>query len=279
MIDTLITYLPASRISDIPNYFEKNYEILRPKKAIVYIDGVDGNPNSEIISAIEKNVKPSFEFRTGNWTDRNLCLMQLLKDLRSDSDYDNAYIVDSDNLLEPTFQSIDNEMERANFSFYTVMDKTVKNDKNFTRRSDLVFSLRELQVWRYQIFRRGWRSPFFIGPKQGIRMNKKFADSLNGKTIEAISKSMSQIEPALRNYLHDEQSLGMLLHYSGVKYSYWIRHGSHMQGARNEHPNYLIHALVHSYFGKSMIKYNGGLGIRWYYLRNKIALAGRSLVV
>jgi hypothetical protein len=283
LIDTLITYLPLSRISDVPKYFEKNYSVLRPRRAIIYVDNVENDQGSKTSQmtrkVIEDHVKSIFELKTGNWMDRNLCLMQLFNDLRSDNNYENAYIVDSDNLLDDSFQSIDDEMEKSNFSFYTVMDKTIRNDENFMKRSELVLSKNELQVWRYRIFRRGWRSPFFIGPKQGIRLNRKFADSLNGKTIVAITKSMTEIEPSLRNYLHDEQSLGMLLYYSGLRYTHWIRQGSHVQGPRSERPNYLLHALVHSYFGKKMIKYNGGLGIRWYYLRNKLALTVRSLVL
>ena len=280
LIDTLLTYLPLSRIDDIQKYFNKNYEILRPKRSIIYIDtGRLTAKELEQLSIrpmIRQYTRPSYEIRLGGWTDRNLCLMQLLSDLQNDTEFDNLYIIDSDNLLESSFQETDSSMEEAGFSFYTVMDRADKR-KRLLERSELIFSDKKLQVWRYKIFRRTWISPFFIGPKQGIRMNKQFVDSLNKTMIRSISDAMRSLEPNLRNFVTDETTLGMLLHYSGVGSTSWIRHGAHMQGPRPSHADYLLCALAFSRFGKSMMKRHNGLGIKWYYLRNKIALIARSI--
>lgn len=283
LIDTLLTYLPYSRISDIPNYFEKNVSAIRPKRSIVYVDGIraisDGSVPRSILTTVKEQVNPSFELRTGNWMDRNSCLMRIFMDLKSDVSFENLYIIDSDNLLEPSFQEIDSLMERASFDFYAVMDKTIKSDANFIKRSRLVYSQGDLQVWSYRIFRRSWKSPFFIGPKQGIRMSKRFIDSLNTKTIAAISDSMNSIEPVLRNYIADEHTLGMMLYSSGISFTPWIKHGSHIQGIRSSQTDYLLHGLVHSYLGKNMMKRQNVKGMRWYYLRNKVAFMTRSLFV
>jgi hypothetical protein len=274
------------RLSDIQSYFAKNYDMIKPRRAIIYVDNVPLSLQGEIPpwikDTIAKQVEPKYEVRTGNWTDRTLCLMQLLSDLKNDSDFHSLLIMDSDNVIEPEIQSIDNELETKDLEYYTLLDRTCRIKSIFVDRSvpkgSVDIAGQKIQISDYHIGGT-WKGIFFLGPKQGMRMSKKFIDSLNEETISAVTSAMKEVHPRLRLYVTDETSLGMVAYYSGVRSTPWIELGTHYQRTfANEREDVLLTAMAHSLFGRKMMKYYKGSRIRWYYLRNKISLIGRTIL-
>jgi hypothetical protein len=265
LIDYLITYISLNRFSDVPKYFEQNYQILKPKRARVYI-----NDCQEPL--IGDSINPSIEVKASNLGDWNLGWMQILQDLKQDSNFKNAYVVDSDNVLPEDFQEIDDEMERKGYHFYTVQDnRPVNLLKTRSRRVDE-------NIWKYKI-RGSWKSVFFIGPKQGVRMSRDFVlSSLSGTAILQIKAAMEKLHPKVRQYISDDYTLGMLLYYSSISETPWIEEGSHF-GRQRPRLDVVTNALAHSMFARRMLSYRKDKWLLWYYLRNKASLIARSLLV
>ncbi len=249
MIDLLITYLPLSRISDIENYFEPNVRALKPEQAIVYIDGASA---PEI----------PFESRVGNWTDRTSCLMDLLLELKG-RQFENAYIVDSDNLIGSGLQEIDSTLG----PYYNVMEEG-RNTKWFEDRTT---------KQGFEIYRTRWLLPFFM-PKQGIRMSKGFVQGLNEQLIYSMKKAMQKVHPAIRNFMSDEETLGILYYYSGIHFVPWVKHGRHLQSSRPSQVDYSVTARVHSIVARELLKEKFRKEIFWCYLRYRIAHVARAII-
>jgi hypothetical protein len=262
VIDLLLTYLPASRLSDISNFFKRNVAALKPYREIVYLDGT---------------CSTGFETRCGEWHDRTLCLMDIFLDLKKEN-FQVAYIVDSDNIVTAELQDIDSQL---GLSYYSVLDETCPNENlaYFERRSDYrgLSNDDPFPMAYFQMYKTVWKSPFFVGPKQGMRFSKSFIDSLDTDMIWAIKRAMEKIDPTKRNFVSDEQSLAMLFYYSGYYEMPWVIHGKHLHGPRNEHPNYQLLARTHADFAGELIKQKFRKELFWYYLRNRVAQFYRTV--
>ncbi|MDH2900692.1 MAG: hypothetical protein PXY39_06940 [archaeon] len=264
MIDLLITYIPLARLSDVSKYFELNYAILRPRRALVYVNDSDE-------PWIKSMINPLFEVKAMNLGDWNLCWMQIFRDLKADQDFKNAYVIDSDNVLPENFQKIDDEMEQKGYSYYTVQDKRANN--LLQDRSSKI----DDKVWKFRV-RGSWRSIFFIGPKQGVRMSKQFVSSVNEDIISQITSAMERVHPKLRSYVSDDNTLGIVLYYSNIHHTPWIAEGTHFQTKRRR-LDVVANALAHSMFARRMLSYHRDRWMLWYYLRNKISFLSRSVFV
>jgi hypothetical protein len=267
MIDLLITYIPLSRVSDIRKYFEKNYSYLKPKRAIIYV-----NDSEE--PWIRGLIDPVFEVRAHNWGDWTQSWMHILTDLNQDTDFVNAYVIDSDNVLDGGFQKLDDEMEKKGFDFYTVRD--TEPNLRIQERSTLVETT-PCNIWKYRIHGI-WRSIFFIGPKQGVRMSKKFVMSLNRQVVKEIDEAIKKVHPKIRLCITDEATLGVLLYYSGIRFTPWIQYGTHFKGTNRDPLNVSLNALAHSSFARNMLSGRKDSSMLWYYLRNKLALISSSII-
>lgn len=270
MIDLLITYLPFVRAGDIAAYFSKNREILKPRRAIAYVDSDSSDWKREAVNRI---VGEGIEIRMGEWNDRTLCLVDIFKDLR-EMEFERALIVDSDNVLDSDFQAIDGSMQREGYDFYTVMDHTSPSEfrKHFIGRSKLVGT-----VYNYRIAGT-WHGIYFIGPKQGIVMSSGFVASLHQDILSAVSESMKGIPARARQFMTDETTLGIILYYSGTKLTPWVVGSHHYRVPPSEASVMTFTATAWASFGRALLNRFFTPRVLWFYLRYKAALIFRSLM-
>jgi len=200
--------------------------------------------------------------------------MNILMDLGQDNDFSNAYVIDSDNVLDEGFQKLDDQMEEKGFEFYTVRD--VEPNPRIQQRSVLADTV-PCNIWKYKIHGI-WKSIFFIGPKQGVRMSKKFVASLNFQVAKEIDKAIKDVHPKIRLCITDEATLGLVLYYSGIRFTPWIQYGTHFKGMNRDPLNISLTALAHSSFARNMLSRRRDSSLLWYYLRNKAALILSSII-
>jgi len=115
-VDTLITYLPFYRVHEVVDYFMVNARLLGVRRRLVYVDNVFKDRQLELLRRI---IPEEVEVRYGNWRDRNLTFMRIVRDAREEGL--DALVVDSDNLLEPELASADGELV-SRYGYYTVLD-------------------------------------------------------------------------------------------------------------------------------------------------------------
>ncbi|ABW00867.1 hypothetical protein [Caldivirga maquilingensis] len=271
-MDTLITYLPFYRIHEVIDYFMVNAKLLNVKHRIVYVDNVFKDRQVELLRRI---LPEDVEVRYGNWRDRNLTFMRIIRDAKEEGL--DALVVDSDNLLEDELAEADHELI-SKFNYYTVLDHETKGRAIFLSRSiklgDINVNGRSIEVYGYRIpgF---WKAIFFIGPKQAVRLSKPLLDSVNLSTLGKIEESLRDMEPGIRLYVSDETTLGLLLYYSGVRVMPWVTMSHHMHHGSTTVNDMrtlkLLVATAHAQLGRGLVARGMGGRVLWYLSRYKIS--------
>ncbi|WP_291999655.1 hypothetical protein [Caldivirga sp.] len=271
-MDTLITYLPFYRIHEVIDYFMVNAKLLGVKHSIVYVDNVFKDRQVELLRRV---LPEDVEIRYGNWRDRNLTFMRILRDAREEEL--DALVVDSDNLLEEELVNVDGELI-SRFGYYTVLDHETKGRTLFLSRSirlgEVNVNGRSVEVYGYRIpgF---WKGVFFIGPKQAVRLSKPLLESINLSVLGKIEESLKNIEPGIRLYVSDETTLGLLLYYSGIKVMPWVTMSHHMHHGSttiNDRKTLkLLVATAHAQLGRGLVARGMGGRVLWYLSRYKIS--------
>lgn len=253
---TLATYLPFYRIHEINEYFENNINIIKPDKAIVYIDNIYKENQKEILKRI---LPDHIEVRTGNWRNRNDTWIAMLKDFHTLSG--DFIVVDSDNVVDSTFPKI-HEKLRSN-PIYTILDFEAweRNPGHFLARSrkigdiDLDGKTRPLYAYKVfdssigGIFRGG--SLFFIGPKQVVAFSKLPDLDL----VTRVERALSAVDPWLRNFISDETLLGVLAYLMGIEEVPWtIASHHHHHGSTLGSATKILVASAHYQFSKGLLR-------------------------
>ncbi|MEM3711536.1 MAG: hypothetical protein QW453_05785 [Thermoprotei archaeon] len=280
MIDTLITYLPFYRVHEIKKYFTQNVANLKPNRAIVYVDNVFDEVQKDILEQIFPN---NIQLRTGNWKDRNLCFIQILKDMRSESS--NVLVVDSDNILEQGFRELDDALSRAGYTYYTVLEKEYNLPEKLLSRSIELAKLElggsSINVYGYRITGR-WKSIFFVGPKQAVKLSRELLEKLDTHVISDVENSLLKIEPYIRYHISDETTLGLIYYYSGVAMMPWVIFSHHLGHDSNKaidlRSRRMLAATARAQFARKMLKRKYGR-VYWFYVRYKLTQIIYNLLV
>jgi len=224
MIDALITYLPLYRIHELKEAFAENLAELHPKRAIAYVDNVYSDAQKEMLSKVVNDGLEGIEVRWGNWNDRNLTFLAIIKDCATENI--NSLVVDSDNVLSRNFRNLDQALCDAGFQYYTVMEENNPDLPKYIERSTLLgkVSLSQqnaVSVYGYRVpgF---WRGIFYIGRKQAVKLDTTLLKKLDLKVICDAEKSLLRVPASLRNYMSDETTLGFIYYYSGIERVPWI---------------------------------------------------------
>ncbi len=279
-MDALITYLPFYRVHEILDYFIKNAELMSTNRKIVYIDNVYTDRQLDLLKKI---VPEDIEIRHGNWRDRNMTFMRILRDAKEEGL--DALVVDSDNVLDGRLARFDRELVKR-FGFYTVIDYARAKMKGWWDRSVKLGSIKidseEIEVYGFRVFNL-WKTVFFIGPKQAVRLSKDLLESLNYSMLENIEESLKNIDARIKSYLTDETVLGMLLFYSNIRTTPWVIMSYHVHHGSTEtkgisRTSKLMVAMVHTQLGKELLKRKLSKEMLWYYTRYKIAQLYNFLV-
>jgi hypothetical protein len=280
MIDTLITYLPYSRLYEIRKYYIENIKRIKPLHAIVYVDDVF---TEEQISFLSSFMAKEFEVRTGFWRNRTACFLQILIDLKKEKIPD-ALIVDSDNILDNDFSIIDQEL-LSEYDFYTVMDWEGLA-RSFIKRSiklkNIEVNGKRREVYGYKLTGT-WNGIFFLGPKQAVRVTQAALRKLNDATLEDIYKAIQSLDPSLANRVVDETPLAILFYYSGIKITPWVVCSRHYynqvrKSTKNLYTRRLLKSTAHVGLARGLVKWKYKR-IWLFYFRYKIAQLFYSLLV
>ena len=252
----LATYLPFYRIHEINEYFEKNINIIKPNKAIIYIDNIYKDKQREIL---EKIIPDHIEVRTGNWRNRNDTWIAMLKDFHTLSG--DFIVVDSDNVVDPVFPEI--HMKLRNNPVYTILEfeSWGRNPSHLLTRSrkigdvDLNGEIRPLYAYKVYddsiggIFRGG--PLFFIGPKQVVAFSKLPDLDL----VTRVERALSAVDPWLRNFISDETLLGVLAYLMGIKEVPWTIASHHYHhGSTSGSATKILVASAHYQFSKGLLR-------------------------
>ncbi len=261
----LVTYLPFYRIHEVMEYFDRNVELLRPERSLVYLDNVFHKKQEEIARGLIRH-----ELVFGNWGNRGDTWFAMLKDLSGERD--RVVFVDSDNVLEP-FAA----MAELDDAVYTVLDRQSweRGAPNTMKRSAEDGTIRaggsEVRAFRYRIydgslFRSG--PTFFIGPKQAVVFNRVPERGL----VERVERAFSRVDPGLRRFVGDETVLGVLAYLSGIREVRWFVGSNHFQhGSANPGKLRAFVALAHSQFGAGLYREFRMNEFRRYWLKYRLA--------
>ena len=281
MIDTLVTYIAFNRMGDIDSYFLKNVENVRPRRSIVYIDNAYDEFHKKVIIQV---LGDSVEVRTGNWRDKNLCIINIVKDMRKDSS--RTLIIDSDNLLDPGFNDLDEMMEKKGHDFYTILEHERKSMMALdSGRISYLESItlgdgRKIEVRKYRIAGT-FRGIFYLGPKQAMRLGSRFLASLDGELIDLVENSVRGLHTGIGNQLSDEATLGLICYYSGVKVTPWVEFTQHIQhGAgtgSGENFSPVLKSIAHCDLARGVFSRKRPR-VYWYYFRYKVTEILRALL-
>jgi hypothetical protein len=142
--------------------------------------------------------------------------------------------------------------------------------------------VRKIEVYGFRAFNL-WKTVFFIGPKQAVRLSKDLLESLNYSMFENIEESLKNIDAGIRFFLTDETVLGMLLFYSNIRTTPWVIMSYHIHHGSTEtkgisRTSKLMVAMVHTQLGKELLKRKLSKEMLWYYTRYKIAQLYNFLV-
>lgn len=281
-MDTIITYLPFHRLHEVLDYFIKNAELINVKHKVVYIDNIFTERQLDLL---RRAIPEDVEIRHGNWRDRNLTFVRIFRDAKEEN-WD-ALVVDSDNILDKKLIKFDRELV-SRFGFYTVMDYAgIKGPKakGWWDRSIKLGSIKvddeEIEVYGFKIFNL-WKTVFFIGPKQAVRLSRSLLESLNYSMLEKVEESLRDIDARVRSCLTDETVLGLLLFYSNIRVTPWVIMSHHMHHGSTETKDLrtlkLLTATVHAQLGRRLLKKGLDKRILWYYIRYKTAQLYNFLV-
>ncbi|MEM0272718.1 MAG: hypothetical protein QW514_09285 [Thermoprotei archaeon] len=280
MIDTLITYVPFYRVHEIKKYFAQNMANLKPNRSIVYVDNVFEEAQKNMLEQIFPN---GVQLRTGNWKDRNLCFIQILKDMKSESS--NALVVDSDNILEQGFRELDDALSKAGYSYYTVLDYECTTLKKFLSRSILLSKLElwgsKISVYGYRVIGT-WKGIFFLGPKQAVKLDRQLLEKLDTHVIVDVENSLLKIEPDVRYHITDETTLGLIYYYSGIDVVPWVIFSHHQRHDLSKtidlRTRRMLNATARAQFARGMLKRKYGR-MYWFYIRYKLSQIIYNLLV
>ncbi len=281
MVHTLITYLPYARLFEVKKYLLENVSRVNPSRALVYVDDVYTQDQLDFLS---HSVPEGVTVKPGYWGNRSTCFLQILTDLRGEGTPD-ALIVDSDNILDQEYTQIDRQMLSKGYDYYTVSDWGNKNP-NHIKRS---VKLDEIQVngERRDVFGYNlkglWTSPFFLGPKQAVRVTQRFLQKLDPQIIKEVYDAVQSVDGALRNMISDETPIAITLYYSGVKITPWIICSTHYYDQsrlppRRNHTRRLMKSTAYVEFARKLAKWKYRRMI-WFYIRYKAAQLGRTIPV
>jgi hypothetical protein len=270
-VDTIVTYLPFHRVHEVLYYFIKNAELICAKNRVVYVDNVFSDRQLDLLKKI---VPEDIEVRCGNWRDRSLTLMRVLRDGREEG-WD-ALLVDSDNMLDPRLAKFDGILV-SKHGYYSVLDYE-NGGGSFLNRSVSLGLVKvdgdEAEVYGYRI-PGVWRGIFFIGPKQAVRLSRSLLESLDMPMVEKIEESLKSIEYGIRYYISDETTLGILLYYSGIKIMPWLVMSHHMCHSSTSVKDFrtlkMLAATAHAQLGRNLLSKKPKRRILWYYTRYKMA--------
>jgi len=172
----LITYLPFHRLHEVASYFVKNVELVRPERAVAFIDNAYDEGQRE---AARKVLPEGVEYVFGNWGSRDDTWIAMLKWLRSSGVEGDALFVDSDDVLTGGFPEIHRLLLKAaeenGLRAYGVLDLECweAGAAHFLRRSEPsdVVGVFSYKVYDPRYFFKGG-NPFFWGPKQAVYLGR-----------------------------------------------------------------------------------------------------------
>ena len=267
----LATYMPFYRIHEVLEYFTRNVELIKPGRAIVYVDNVFHDRQREVLSKV---IPSTIEVRVGNWRSRGGTWFTMLSDFQGEGD---VAIMDSDNILDPLFPKAHSLM---NYDMYTVLDREGWNrgDPNTMLRSRKIgeISLGEtsIPVFGYRVYEPGLRrkgTVLFIGPKQVVVYRKLPELSI----IRKVEEAFLEVPPELRPFINDEGVLGILAYLSGIRETPWIVMSNHMHHGSEHPPSRTRKAIVasaHIKFAKALRKRFSDKAFRQYERKYMLSL-------
>jgi hypothetical protein len=268
MIDTIVTHVPFHRLGDIQDYFSKNSQEAGAKRSIAYVDDVFSEKQEEMI---KQQLGPWVEIRSGKWRDKNLTIIQILKDLKSER-VDSLFI-DSDNLLDPGFQELDNKIDQ---DFYTIFEHGRKSmdtvdPKRVKHLKSITVDERNVDVSSYRIVGGIWTGIFYLGPKQGIRLGERTLSALDSSLIDKLEMAIRSLPYGIGNQLSDEATLGILFYYSGIRETPWIEFSTHLQADLSGRGRYsrVLKSLANSKLARGVFS-KSRPRVYWYYFRYKL---------
>ena len=267
----LATYMPFYRIHEVLEYFTRNVELIKPGRAIVYVDNVFHDRQREVLSKV---IPSTIEVRVGNWRSRGGTWFTMLSDFQGEGD---VAIMDSDNILDPLFPKAHSSM---NYDMYTVLDREAWNRgaPNTMLRSRKIgeISLGEtsIPVFGYRVYEPGFRrkgTVLFIGPKQVV-VYRKLPDL---SIIRKVEEAFLEVPPELRPFINDEGVLGILAYLSGIRETPWIVMSNHMHHGSEHPPSRTRKAIVasaHIKFAKALRKRFSDKAFRQYERKYMLSL-------
>jgi len=267
----LATYMPFYRIHEVLEYFTRNVELIKPGRAIVYVDNVFHDRQREVLSKV---IPSTIEVRVGNWRSRGGTWFTMLSDFQGEGD---VAIMDSDNILDPLFPKAHSLM---NYDMYTVLDREGWNRgaSNHMLRSRKIgeISLGEtsIPVFGYRVYEPGLRrkgTVLFIGPKQVVVYRKLPELSI----IRKVEEAFLEVPPELRPFINDEGVLGILAYLSGIRETPWIVMSNHMHHGSEHPPSRTRKAIVasaHIKFAKALRKRFSDKAFRQYERKYMLSL-------
>lgn len=258
-------------MQDVELYFSKNIENVKPAKSYVYVDEVFSDFQNKILNDIDlKDV----EFRSGNWRDKNRCIIQIISDLKKHNG--NCLIIDSDSLLDGDFSQLDSKMESIGFPYYTILEhdrKTMALDPKRVRNiSNFELNDKPVSVSSFKIAGIS-HAIFYLGPKQAIRIGESMLEKLDSNLITDIDSSLAAMHRGIANQLSDETTLGILFYYSGIKETPWVEYCRHMQhsAGTDSGRNFsrVLKSIVNYKLARKLFSTKRPR-IYWYYFRYKL---------
>ena len=281
MVHTLITYLPYSRLFEVKKYFLENVSRVNPSRALIYIDDVF---TEDQLSFVLKSIPEGVVVKSGFWGNRSACFLQILMDLRNDGTPD-TLVVDSDNILDKEFTLIDEKMLSKGFDFYTVMNWESSNThliKRSIKLDQIEIHGEKRDVFGYRLTG-FWKGPFFLGPKQAVRVTQRFLQKLNPQILKEVYDAVQSLDPLLRNMVSDETPLAITFYYSGVKITPWVICSRHFYNQSRRilsrpHTRRLMRSTAYVEFARRLIKWRYKRML-WFYLRYKVTQLGHSIPV
>jgi hypothetical protein len=268
MIDTIVTHIPFHRFGDVQNYFVKNADETRASRKIVYVDDVFTNKQVEFL---KNEIGSLVEVRPGKWRDKNLTILQIFKDLKTENS--NALFIDSDNVLDPGFRELDSNIGE---DFYTVFEHGKKSMDTLDRKRvkplrQVTAGGKRVEVSTYNVVGGIWKGIFYLGPKQAIRIGKKTLAIIDSALLKELQGSVEKLPYGIGNQLSDEATLGILFYYSGIKQTPWVEFTTHVQADLSGRGRYskVLKSLANAQLARGMFS-SKRPRVYWYYTRYKL---------
>lgn len=247
-METLATYLPFYRLHEVVDYFVLNVEMVRPKRAIVYIDNVYTQRQLKVVETL---LPRGIEYRVGNWRSRGGSWLAILRDHYEFGG--DLLVVDSDNVLAESFMNVHRCLSK--YFIYSILDLPSGDMSNsaFVKRSRKTHE--GCEHYLYPVYARGLsalfrRGPvFFIGPKQAVYLRSP----VDRRVLERVDRAFERVPPVLRQYISDETVLGVVAYFCGVEEVPWTFASLHYaHGSTPGSPVRHVDALARYKFAKAL---------------------------